>query len=399
MDPSQRPRRLLVVMPSWLGDAVMATPTLRRLREGLPGAFIGALCRPGVEVVLEGTGLVDEVHVERGGGMMGPKHAAAKIRPRLYDTALLLTNSFSTALAVRMGGVPRRIGYDRDARGLLLTHAMPPVRDPAIRSRYAPVSAVDSYWSLSAWALEPGRRASELEPARVGATLLPAGTCMELGLTPRDVEGAERVLSHAAAGDGGLAPLAILNPGGNNPAKRWPAERFAKVGAMLVRERGMVVAVNGSPGEVEITRSIVGAIESVIGSGDGARVLDLPSIGINVGTLKALVARAAIMVTNDTGPRHFAAALGTPLVSIFGPTDHRWTIVPTRPGAMEVMLRADPTLPEAEVADEHPERCAVDRITLEQVVEGIDRALGHAGLGEKGPGQASAIGGAAAAPV
>src|ERR1043165_5228089 len=108
-------------MPSWVGDAVMATPALRLIRAGPPGAFIGALVRPGIDQVLAGTNFFDEVHVEAAAGVMGPKHAAAKVRPRRYDTALLFTNSFSTALIVRVAGIPRRIGYARDARSLLLT--------------------------------------------------------------------------------------------------------------------------------------------------------------------------------------------------------------------------------------------------------------------------------------
>ena len=109
--------RLLVVVPSWVGDAVMATPALRLIRRSMPGVFIGALVRPGIDEVLSGAGFFDEVHVARASGVMGPKFAAAKVRPRRYDAALLFTNSFSSALTVRLAGIGRRIGYDRDARG------------------------------------------------------------------------------------------------------------------------------------------------------------------------------------------------------------------------------------------------------------------------------------------
>ena len=112
-----KPHRLLVVCPSWVGDAVMATPALRRVRAGMPGAFIGGLVRPGIDELLAGSDVFDEVHVERAAGVMGPKRAAAKVRPRRYDAALLLTNSFSTALITRLAGIPRRIGYARDSRG------------------------------------------------------------------------------------------------------------------------------------------------------------------------------------------------------------------------------------------------------------------------------------------
>jgi heptosyltransferase-2 len=73
------------------------------------------------------------------------------------------------------------------------------------------------------------------------------------------------------------------------------------------------------------------------------------------------------MVTNDTGPRHVAQAFGVPVVTMFGPTDHRWTTLPVRDDAPERILLADPTLPEDQMADDHPERCRVDRISEESV--------------------------------
>src|ERR1041385_6513153 len=117
-------------MPSWVGDVCLATPALSLIRQRLKGSFIGALVRPGIDQLLAGTNFFDELHVDRARGVMGPKLIANKLRPRRYDATLLLTNSFSTALIVRLAGIPRRIGYDRDARGLLLTDRLtPPKRD------------------------------------------------------------------------------------------------------------------------------------------------------------------------------------------------------------------------------------------------------------------------------
>lgn len=339
-----RPRRLLVVLPSWVGDAVMATPTLRALREGFPGAFIGGLVRPGIDQVLAGTAFIDEFHVERAAGVMGPKHAAAKVRPRRYDAALLLTNSFSTALTTRIAGIPRRIGYDRDGRGLLLTDRLAaPKRDDG---SWAPVPAVRYYFDLARRFLLPGGGLNGhggLEPG-----------LMELGIAPEQEQLAEQVLQRA-----GIAPsdtFIVLNPGGNNPAKRWPTDRFAEI-ARRVEKRGIRVLVNAAPAEAELANEIC--------AGSGG--VSLATLGGTLGSLKGIVRRARLMITNDTGPRHIAAAFGVPVISLFGPTDHRWTTIPTRPGAPEVILLADPTLPEEMVADEHPERCRIDRIDVEQV--------------------------------
>ncbi len=100
---------------------------------------------------------------------------------------------------------------------------------------------------------------------------------------------------------------------------------------------------------------------------------ELPGLGVTLGSLKALVRRCAVMVTNDTGPRHIAAAMGVPTVALFGPTDPRWTTLPEE--TPEVCVVADPTLPEDEVADDHPERCRIDRIEVGTVIGAVERAL------------------------
>lgn len=345
--------RLLVLMPSWVGDAVMATPALRVLRDANPGIFIGGLLRPGIEQVLAGTGFFDEVHVAQTSGVMGPKFAAAKLRPRRYDTALLFTNSFSSAVTARVAGVSRRIGYDRDGRGLLLTDRLEAPR--RADGRWATVPAVDYYLQLVR-----GFLVGDSAHGTGGAPLY-----MELATTSEEERAADDLLGRAGLAAHGA--VAILNPGGNNEAKRWPPDRFARLAEHLVRHHALDVLVNGSPAEAEVVRAVA--------AGAGVRVHELPALGVTLGSLKALVKRSRLMVTNDTGPRHFAAAFGVPLVSLFGPTDPRWTTIPTRPGAPEFVLSADPTLPESEVADDHPERCRIDRISEEKVREAVDRAL------------------------
>lgn len=356
--------RVLVVCPSWVGDAVMATPALRLVRRELPGVFLGGLVRPGIDQVLDGLGLFDEVHVERASGVMGPKFVAAKLRPRRYDVALLLTNSFSTALVARIAGIPRRIGVSRDARGILLTDPLSPPPGSSGGGRVErPLSAVNYYWNLGEAVLEAmGRR----EPRVTGEfrVELPAEARMEIAATAAEREAAGALLGRA--GVESTTRLAILNPGGNNAAKRWPADRFVEVGRVLAR-RGLVVLVNGSPAEAELTAAIA----------RGCGGVDMAAIGGTLGSLKGLVCsgRAAIMVTNDTGPRHIAAAARVPVVSLFGPTDHRWTTIPVDAG-LERVIVADPTLPENVVADDVPERCRVDRIEVGTVLAAVDGVLG-----------------------
>ena len=355
--------RLCVVCPSWVGDVCMATPALRLVREALPGAFIGALVKPPCEVLLAGTGLVDEVHIRRDSGVMGPKHTASKMRPRRYDTALLLTNSFSTALATRVAGIPQRVGYERDGRGLLLTHRLDP--EKRCDGDWAMVPAVDYYWRVASAML--GR-----EEARA-----PVDAFMELARTDAEHDEAQRALTEAGVGD---RTYAVLNPGGNNKAKRWPAERFAAVARWLRDERGLAVVVNGSPAERELC-------DRIAALSDGAAA-SLPAIGMSFAAVKAVVGGAAVLVTNDTGPRHIAVAMGVPTVTLFGPTDHRWTTVPTRPGTPEVLVLADPTLPESESANDHPERCSIERIELDRVREAVAAVLAPGGGTVRNDGRA-----------
>lgn len=358
---SDRPKRLLVVCPSWLGDVVMATPALRLLRDRLKGAFIGGLVRPGLDELLAGTSFFDELHVDRAQGVMGPKVVASKIRPRRYDTAVLLTNSFSTALVTRLAFIPRRIGYDRDGRGLLLTERLKARKRPPPHGGYACVPAVEYYLHAAQSALEPD------DPAAAAV----AWPRLELGTTPTQEAAGERLLE-ALGLPGDVRPV-ILNPGANNPAKRWPAERFRALAEHLSAERGLTVLVNGAPSEAELAAEVCAGLPGVH---------SLPKVGVTIGSLKAVCRRARLMVTNDTGPRHIAAAFGVPTITLYGPTDPRWTTLPKPPAAlgvhthtMRVDMVADPTLPESELADDHPDRCRIDRIELDKVRSEADRLL------------------------
>ena len=339
-----KPLRLLVVCPSWLGDCVMATPACRALREELPGAFIGALVRPGMEELFAGLPFFDELHVARSSGVMGPKFVAAKVRPRRYDTTLLLTNSFSSALTVRIAGIPRRVGYDRDARGLLLTDRLKaPLR---ANGKFAPIPAVEYYLAAAGRVL--------------GSDVSKYANRLSLFVTPSEEKAADAIL--AKAGISPQTPRVILNPGGNNEAKRWPGERFGAL-ARHLSGKGFAVLINGSPGEADLVDQI--AAEA------GVPCICLPRLGITIGALKALVRGSRLMVTNDTGPRHIAAAFGVPLVTLFGPTDPRWTTIPAR----ETVLFSNPDLPPEEVADEHDAECRIERIGLEAVIRAAEEAL------------------------
>jgi heptosyltransferase-2 len=313
----------------------MATPLLRAVRAARPRARIVAACRRGLEVLLDPCPWLDEVvagETKTTRGMLG---LARRLRRPAPQAALLLPNSFRSALLARLAGAARRVGYVRYGRSVLLSRGLPPVRSGL------PVPAVDAYARLGAWALgldEIDRR-------------------LELFVSDAQRAEAARIL------EGVSRPYAVLCPGANKAAKRWPADRFAAVADALAR-RGLGVAATGSPRERDLIAEVAGAAE--------ATVIDLARRGVTIGSLKAVIAGAALCVTNDTGPRHVAAALGVPVVTLFGPTDHRWTTIDC---PHERILVAEPFLPEPLVADDHRRHCAITRIPVADVLAAAEQLL------------------------
>jgi heptosyltransferase-2 len=331
-----------VVCPSWVGDTVMATPVFRAVRRHCAASRIVGVLRPGLAPLVDGLSEFDELvegAYDRTGGLVA---TARRLRALRLDAILLLPNSFRTGLLARGAGAARRIGYRRDARGWLLTHAAPVPRAAA------PVPTLQYYAELGAWAI-----GSPIDDRRLGLVVTDAQEEAGRRLLPRD------------------DPFVLLNPGGNRADKRWPATRFAAIADALHAGRGLRPVVSGAPRERELARSVIEGM-----SADArAAAVDLADRGVDLGGLKAVARRAALMITNDTGPRHVAAALDTPVVSLFGPTDPRWT---TLEGVRERILRAEPFLPETMVSDEHASACRIDRIAVGDVLHAASDLLAPA---------------------
>jgi heptosyltransferase-2 len=332
-------RRIAVIAPSWVGDAVMATPVLRAMKVHRPAARLMVLARPALAPLLQGLSWIDELGVVDMRGALGAIAAARVLRGVRSEAIVLLPNSFRSGAAAWLSRAPRRIGYRRDGRGPLLTHGLRAARSTS------PLPTRDDYLRLGEFAL--------------GAAI--PDHRMELAVTAEELAEADRLLAGVAR------PFVLLNPGGVKPAKRWPAARFAEVADALARTHGMAAAVTGSPDERPVTAAVSAAARG--------SVIDLAARGISLGSLKGVIRRAALLVTNDTGPRHIAAALGTPVISLFGPTDHRWTTIDC---PHERILLAEPFLPESLIADRHPRICAIDRITVGDVLSAAQALLSAA---------------------
>ena len=297
------PKRILVVQPTWVGDAVMATPCLRAVRLACPQAHITYLVKRYVKAIFCGMPWADRILSFR------PKRdgviaVASRVRAGRFDTAILLTNSFRSALISKLGGVRRIIGYDRDGRKLLLTERLAPPRQ---RGRLVPSPII---WYYLALARRVGYGGDDIR--------------MELFVTPRESAGARSVLERAGL-DAGIfrpgrdgKPLVLLNPGANyGSSKIWLPERFAAVADRLIETRGATVLVSGAPKERRVLDEVLAHMKRP--------AIDLSRLGLTLGALKDIVRRCDLMLTNDTGPRHIAAAFGVPVVTIFGPTHPQWT--------------------------------------------------------------------------
>jgi heptosyltransferase-2 len=299
---------IAVVLPGWIGDAVMATPALRALRSRFRDAHFLGVLKPYVAGVLEGGDWFDEqVFAQANVGPTGVPAVAGALRRRRVDLAVLFSNSFRAALTVWLGGCRRRVGYARYCRSPLLTDAARPVRDA--RGRITPSPVIDAYNRLAelCGCPRPSYR-------------------MELFTTPADERAAARVWQ--AARLDAFVEVVCLNPGAAfGAAKHWPTAYFAELARDLAARRGSGVLVLCGPSEGDVAREIARQARhpAVHALADYTTPADPHGPAISLGLTKACVRRCDLLVTTDSGPRHIAAAFGRPVVALFGPTHIAWT--------------------------------------------------------------------------
>lgn len=355
---------LLLVLPSWVGDTVMAAPSIRALRAAQPyrNATITAYHRPGLSQLLLGSNLVDHfLAVGHTSGFVGPFIESRLLRQRGFDSAILLPNSFRYALTVFLAGIPNRIGYARDGRSILLTRALEAPLPGGFRQ---PISAVDYYLGIARML------APESDPGEFDRRIA-------LAPSAEQIKSAQEILH-----DVGVHPererLVLLNPGANRADKRWPADRYAALAEYLSERSESRILLNGSPAECGLLNSIAAACRK-------SHPVNLSKAGVNLGTLLALCSMCSLVVTNDTGTRHIAAAAGFDLLiraevarqqligsgaevlvhrrpprllSLFGPTDPAWAEIDY---PLELQLRAA-THSMADLGVDEVRRAALDSL-------------------------------------
>jgi heptosyltransferase-2 len=278
---------LLVRIPNWLGDLVLALPVLEAAAEG-PVIFVGPeVFRDVLEPRFPNARYLATSRADRWAPL-------SEIRALNPGAALLLTESLSSAILAWLAGVPERIGYAAEGRGFLLTRRVPRVGAPRSTARAA------EYLELAA-----------------AAGIVPRSEIPALRAMPEELESARASLERAGLAG---APYLVLAPGASyGPAKQWEPKRFAQAAAAIARRTGRAVVVVGAAEDREAAVAAAREARSA-----GIRSIDLAG-STGLGELMGIVAGADGVISNDSGVMHLAAAFRRPTVAVFGSTSPVWT--------------------------------------------------------------------------
>ncbi len=317
---------IMIRATNWVGDAILALPAIRAVRQKFSAARISIVARPYVAEIYQGQSLCDELFAydPKGAdrGWSGRATLAAELRTRKFDVALLLQNAFDAAWLAWRAGIPERIGYARDGRRLLLTKAIavPKLGEIPAHEKFYYLELLRRAGWIDRLQDETQITLHVPEARRVKA----AATLLEAGARPQ----ALRVAIGAGASYGS--------------AKCWLPERFADWANRFQAETDGEVILFGTPAEVSVSNAIIAGMKK--------KPIDVTG-NTAIGDLPALLSQCHLFLGNDSGAMHVAAAVGLPVVAIFGPTDPlgtapvtpRCSIVQERPYCSPCFLRRCPT--------------------------------------------------------
>lgn len=291
--PRQVPKNILVKMPNWLGDAVMATPILADLRAYFPGATITVMCQSNVAPLFTFDPNANEIlsYKRPSGWIHRRKHfeIIENIRKGKYDLGILLTNSWSSAWWLWRGRVENRIGYAANLRSMLLNKSVPYPKN--IETQHL----VKTYKMLL---------------APLGIPL--SDTPPKLYLSPKEIQEAHDMLVRLGI-DPSKNSIIGINPGAAyGSAKCWLPERFIELTKKLVEDKNVRVLYFGDPTGTPLVNNICSHFSEQVYNLAGKTTIR---------ELMALINCCSAFLTNDSGPMHIAAALKTPLLALFGSTN------------------------------------------------------------------------------
>lgn len=347
--------KILVRGTNWIGDAVMSVPALRELRRAFPDAAISLHTRSWADGLFRDSTLFDEIvtYDKHRWPMKDVLDNSRFLRDDGFDLAILLPNSFESALTSFITRIPRRFGYNKDVRGLLLTD---PIAVPEWKNRR---HEVFYYLNLIA----------EVERRVLGRETVSDSypdTSLEVSVERRI---AARARLFASGVDPGRPTVALGVGSTNSRAKRWPAERYARLNDRLQIDLGANVVLIGSGPEADVATEVVSLSEhtptNLAGQTDLAQAV-------------ALLAEIELLISNDMGLAHVAPAVGTQTISIFGPTNPETT----QPYSMNAQMIRHPVECSPCMLRDCPidHRC-MTRISVDEVLGAAQKALHTVAIG------------------
>jgi heptosyltransferase-2 len=318
--------RILIRATNWVGDAIMALPALRAVRNKFPDAEIAILARPYVADIYHDQEICNQLIAydsqANHAGILGRDRLAAELRAQTFDVALLFQNAFDAAWLAWRAGIPERIGYARDGRRFLLTKPIPVPKMGEIPQH-------EKFYYL-----ELLRRVGWIDS-------LPDESFITLNVSESSRRGAEKFLSQFGVRSNALR-IAIGAGASYGSAKCWPPSRFAELANRLQSESDADIILFGTAAEATVTRAISSELRRPpIDLTEKTSIADLP----------AFLSQCHLFIGNDSGAMHVAAGVGLPVVAVFGPTDPcgtapvtpRHTIVQQKPYCNPCFLRHCPT--------------------------------------------------------
>lgn len=342
--------RIVIRGTNWIGDAVMTIPALREIRRIFPNAWLSLLVKPWVADLFSGAGYADEVISPAGWVRDGLKEFLSVRRALIagtFDAAILLPNAASSALLAWSARIPRRAGFATGGRSLLLTDSIPLTKETKCGFQ------LFSYLRL----------VSEIEKRWVGAdTVRFDNPRYELDLGARErAQGRELLAAHGLHPG---QPVVAMVPGSTNSrAKRWLPSRFAETGDALREKFGAQIILMGAAGDRETGEQVTAQSRDQI-----RNLIGRTSLRETI----AILANCDLVISNDTGPAHIAAALRRPVLTIFGPTNFN-SIRPYSDTAetMHQPVECSPCM----LRDCPIDHRCMARITSEMVIESAARML------------------------
>ena len=284
---------ILIRAANWVGDAIMTTPVIRGIRLNFPKARISILAKPWVVPVYENNPYIDDIIVyqnqTRHKKGIGTLRLSKDLKTYNFDFAVLMQNAFEAALISFLAGIPERLGYNTDARGLLLSRCVK--LDPALKKRHL----IDYYIGILK-----------------GAGLEDDGRQIELYITQNEKKEATKILQEHLVDL--KKPVIGINPGATGgTAKRWFPERYANLAKQLAEALGVKIVLFGGPGDEKLGQQITEQAKGSCINLAGKTSLRLAF---------ALIENCSLFITNDSGLMHAAAALQINQIAIIGSTDH-----------------------------------------------------------------------------